>query len=104
MSSKPTPSIRSTPSVQRVALRREQVLRAQALIAILTATEIEQIVLARVQRLAEAARRQLEADPAPRAAALEHKQVAAVGIDVHQVRIERADTQPPPGRAALRFG
>ena len=36
---------------------------------------------------------ELEADPAPGAAALEQQQVAAVGVDVHQVGIERADAQ-----------
>ena len=36
---------------------------------------------------------QLEADPPPAAAALEHEQVAAVGVDVHQVRIQRAHAQ-----------
>ena len=76
-----------------VALGLDQVLGAEALVAILAAAQVEEVVGVRVERLAEPAGGQLEADPAPRAAALEHEQVAAVGVDVHQVRIERADAQ-----------
>ena len=36
---------------------------------------------------------ELEADPAPRAAALEHGDVPAVGVDVHVVRVEPQDPQ-----------
>ena len=35
----------------------------------------------------------VEADAAPRAAALEQQQVAAVGVDVHEVGVQRADAQ-----------
>ena len=52
----------------------------------------------------------LEADPAPRAAALEQQQVAAVGVDVHEVGVQRADAQralshgasPPSSRRSRR--
>ena len=36
---------------------------------------------------------QLEAEPAPLAALAQQLEVAAVGVDVHQVRVERADAQ-----------
>ncbi len=91
--------------MERLALGLDQILRAQPLVAILTAAQVEQVVGIRVQRLAEPAGRQLEADPAPRAASLEHEQVAAVGVDVHQVRVERADAQDAThgrGRAQRR--
>ncbi len=36
---------------------------------------------------------------------LEHEQVAAVGVDVHQVRVERADTQDTArGRGRRKWG
>ena len=44
---------------------------------------------------------QLEADATPSAAALEHEQVAAVGVDVHQVRVQRAH-RSTRGRASAR--
>ena len=51
---------------------------------------------------------QLEADPSPAAATLEHEQVAAVGVDVHQVGVEGADPQQGlsarGGRARVRAG
>ena len=53
-----------------------------------------------VERLAEADAAQLEADAAPGAAALEQQQVAAVGVDVEQVGVERADAQRPVSHAA----
>ena len=79
--------------VQRVALDGGEVLRAQRLVAVLAAAEVEEVVGVGVELLAEPRARQLEADPAPRAAPLEQQQVAAVGVDVHQVRVQRADPQ-----------
>ena len=38
-------------------------------------------------------RAELEADPAPLAAGSQHRDVAAVGVDVHQLRVQRADAQ-----------
>ncbi len=52
-----------------------------------------------VERLTKPAGGELEADTAPGAAALEHEQVAAVGIDVHQVGVQRADAQGGGGVA-----
>ena len=94
--------------VQRLALGRDEVDRAQALVAILAAAEVEEVVRVGVDRLAQPRRRHPEADPAPRAAALEHEQVAAVGVDVHEVGVQRADAQlshgasPPSSRRAPR--
>ena len=81
--------------VQGVALDRGQVLRAQRLVAVLAAAEVEEVVGVGVDRVADVGSRQLEADPAPLAAALEEQQVAAVGVDVHQVGVQRADAQAP---------
>ena len=76
--------------VQRVALDRREVARAQRLVAVLAAADVEEVVRVGVDLVADPGARELEADPAPRAAPLEHGQVAAVGVDVHQVGIERA--------------
>ena len=86
--------------VQRVALDGGEVARAQRLVAVLAAAEVEEVVRVRVDRVAEPGARQLEADPAPGAAALEQQQVAAVGVDVHQVGIERAHAQQEISHAA----
>src|SRR5262249_20951176 len=56
--------------------------------------EVEEVVGIGVERLVQPARSQLEADLPPRAATGEHEQVAPIRIDVHQVRVERADAQP----------
>ena len=55
-----------------------------------------------IDALAEPGGGDLEADPAPGAAALEHEQVAAVGVDVHEVGIERADAQGAPRARTLQ--
>ena len=64
-----------------------------------------------VDLVAEAGAAELEPDPPPLAATLEQQQVAAVGVDVHQVRVQRADPQrpvlshaapPPSSRGARR--
>ncbi len=70
-----------------------QILGAQQLVAILAAAEVKQIVRVTVERLAQAAGGELKTDAPPRAATLQHEQVAAIGVDVHQVRIQRAHTQ-----------
>ena len=96
--------------VQGVALDGGQVLRAQLLVTILTTSEVEKVVIVGIDLVAEPGAGQLEADPAPLAAALEQQQVAAVGVDVHQVRVQRADPQdavshaasPPPSRGGRR--
>ena len=79
--------------MQRVALDLGQVERAQLLVAVLAAADVVEVGAVGVERLAEAARAAAEPDPAPAAAALEQQQVAAVGVDVHQVRVQRADAQ-----------
>ncbi len=48
--------------VQRIALALEQVLGAQALVAVLATAQVEEVVGLRVKRLAQPARLELEAD------------------------------------------
>ena len=79
--------------MQRVALDLRQVERAQALVAILAAADVVEVGAVRVELVAQAAGLELEADPAPAAAPLEQQQVAAIGVDVHQVGVQRADAQ-----------
>ena len=76
--------------VERVALDLGQVERAQLLIAVLPAPDVEEISAIGVQPFAEAARGDAEVDSSPPATPLEQEQVAAVGVDVHQVWVERA--------------
>src|SRR4029078_3960551 len=52
-------------ALERVALGGEQVLGAQALVAVLAAAEVEEVVGVGIERLAEPARLHAEADPAP---------------------------------------
>ena len=94
--------------VQRLALDGRQILGAQRLVAVLAAADVEEVVGVGVERVAEAGAGELEAEPAPLAALAQQREVAAVGVDVHQVRIQRADAQavshgrPPPGRPRAR--
>ena len=88
--------------VQRVALDRGEVARAQRLVTVLAAAEVEEVVRVGVDLVAEPGARELEADPAPGAAALEQQQVAAARVDVHQVGIERAHAQGAVSHAASR--
>ena len=84
----------------------------ELLLAVLAAAEVEEVVGVGVDRLAQPGGGQLEAEPAPGAPPLQHQHVAAVGVDVHQVRIERADAQrllrhaasPPSIRRRRRSG
>src|SRR4051794_29504257 len=96
--------------VQSVALDRGHVACTQGLVAVLPAADVEQVMGVGVDPLAQAGGVQAEAEPAPRTAALQHEQVAAVGVDVHEVGVQRADTQlrrhatsPPWSRRALRL-
>ncbi len=77
----------------RVALDGGEVLRAQRLVAVLAAAHVEEVVRVGVDLLARIGAAELERDPAPFAAPLQEQQVAAVGVDVHQVRVQRADPQ-----------
>ena len=79
--------------VQGVALDRREVLGAERLVAVLAAAHVVEVVRVGVQRLAGLRPGELETDAAPLAAALQEEQVAAVGVDVHQVRIQRAHPQ-----------
>ena len=85
--------------MQRVALDLGQIERAQPLVAVLSAADVEEIGPVRIELVAEPARLYRETDPAPPAAALEQQQVAAVGVDVHQVRVQRAHAQPAQARS-----
>src|SRR5205807_9193675 len=76
--------------MQRGALGLDQVLGAQALVAVLAPAEVEEVVCAGIEALARAARGELKADSSPCAATLEHEQVASVGVYVHEVRIQGA--------------
>src|SRR4051812_30085780 len=80
--------------VQRVLLRLDHVAGAERLIAILAAAHVEEVVRVRVDALADRRAGELEADAAPFAARPQQLHVAAVGIDVHELWIERADAQP----------
>ncbi len=80
--------------VQIGALAVCEVVRAQPLVAILAAADVVQIGARKVERLTDRGGCQLKIDPAPAAAPLEQQQVAAIGVDVHQLGVQRADTQP----------
>ena len=79
--------------VEGVALGGDHVVRDGDLVAVLAAAHVEEVVGVRVERLAEARRGVLEAEAAPLAAGAQHRDVAAVGVDVHQLGVERADPQ-----------
>ena len=76
-----------------IALGLLHVARDGDLVAVLAAAHVEEVVGARVERLAEARRRVLEAEAAPLAAGAEHGDVAAVRVDVHELGIEREHSQ-----------
>jgi kynurenine formamidase len=72
---------------ERVALAIRHVGGDGALVAVLAAADVEEVVGAGVDRLAGAGAGPLEPDPAPLAAAPQEKNVAAVGIDIHLVGV-----------------
>ena len=76
-----------------VALRCEQVGGDHPLVAVLAAADVDQVVRVGVERLAHPGRGVAEADSAPLAAVLEEQDVAAVGVDVHLVRVEGQQSQ-----------
>ena len=80
-------------AVEGVALRLGHVVGHGGLVAVLAAAHVEEVVRVRVERLAEARGGMLEAEPAPLAARAQHGDVAAVGVDVHQLGIEREHPQ-----------
>ena len=77
----------------RLTLARDQVGGDGALVPILAATDVDQVVSAGVEGLPGSGRRVLEADPAPLAALLKQGHVAAIRVDVHLLRVERQQTQ-----------
>ena len=79
--------------VERLALGIGHVARDGDLVAVLAAAHVEEVVGVAVERLPEARRGVLEAEAAPLAAGAEHRDVAAVGVDVHQLGVEREDPQ-----------
>ena len=79
--------------VERIALRGEHVAGDRHLVAVLAAAHVEEVVRVRIETVGQRGAGQLEAKPAPLAARPEHRQVAAVRVDVHQLRVERAHAQ-----------
>ena len=75
---------------QRRPQRRER-RGDQLLLAVLAAADVEEVVLARPDRVAGAERPHLELVAAPGGAPRQHRDVAAVGVDVQVVREEMAD-------------
>ncbi len=73
---------------QRLALARDHVGGDGTLVAVLAAAEVEEVVGRGVDALAGAGGGVGEADPTPLAAPLQEEDVAAVGVDVHLVRVE----------------
>jgi len=78
---------------------RDEIPRDKGLLAILAASHVQKIVLARAHGVADAQRRHLELVAAPRRAPVEHRDVAAVRIDVQVVRIEMSDPKPHAARS-----
>src|SRR6185437_10892658 len=70
---------------------RRQIRRDKGLLAVLAASDIQQIVLVGSQRIADRHRTHLKVMAPPRCAAGKDRDVAAVGIDVEVVRIEMPD-------------
>jgi hypothetical protein len=70
---------------------RRKVRGDQSLLAILTAADVEEIVLIRIQPLTEADPAPLEADPAPGRPLGEYRHVPSIGIDVEVIRIQVAN-------------
>ena len=79
--------------MEGVALCVRHVVGDRRLVAVLAAADVEEVMGVGVEWLLEARRCVLEADPAPLAARAQHGDVAAIGIDVHQLGVERADPQ-----------
>ena len=88
--------------MERVALGARHVARHGRLVAILAPADVEEVVRARVELLADRGGRQLEAQAAPLAAGAQNGDVAAVGVDVHQLGIEREHAQGGHAGASSR--
>ena len=84
---------------QRARLRRE-VVRDELLLAVLAAADVEEVDLAAGHRIAHADRLHVELVAARTARARgQHRDVAAVGVDVQVVGIEMADADPHAARS-----
>src|SRR5215207_234941 len=77
----------------RVALARQHVGGDDALVAILPAADVDQVVGVGVDRLAGPGGSVLEADPPPLTTTLKEEHVAAVGVDVHLLGVQRQQSQ-----------
>ena len=77
-----------------------QVVGDERLLAVLPAADVEQVVRVRVEQVADADGGHAELVPSPGRAHLEHRDVAAVGVDVEVVRIEVPDADPHEHPAA----
>ena len=75
---------------QRLRLRRE-IRRDEQLLAVLAAADVIEVVRARHDRVVEPELRHVELVSAPRRAPREHRDVAAVGVDVEVLGIEMPD-------------
>jgi len=79
------------------------VARDRRLVAVLSAAHVEEVVGAWVEAVAEARARELEPDAAPLAARPKDRDVPAVGVDVHELGVERADAQRRVHQGASRM-
>src|SRR5262249_10817695 len=70
---------------------RDEILGDELLLAVLAATDVQEIVLTRLHRLPDRDRVHLELVPAPGSSLRQHGDVPAVGIDVQVVGIEVTD-------------
>src|SRR5437763_3094483 len=79
--------------VQPVALRLDHVARHERLVAVLPAAHVEGVVRCWIDGVPERRCCELEPEPAPLTARAQHRDVATVRVDVHELRIQRADAQ-----------
>src|SRR5204862_6571569 len=66
----------------------DEILGDERLLAVLAAADVEEIVLTRLDRLADRHRAHLEFVAAPGRAPSEHRDVSAIRVDVEVIRIE----------------
>ena len=78
---------------QHAVRLRDEVARDERLFPVLAAADVQQIVIAGSHRIADADRRHPEVVTPPGGAPREHRDVAAVGLDVEVVRILMSDPQ-----------
>jgi hypothetical protein len=89
--------------VQGIPLGGRHVVGDGDLVAILAAADVEEVMGVGLEALADGARGEREAEPAPLAACAQHGDVAAIGVDVHELRIERADAEGGGHAGAARI-